>query len=105
MSPMLSFITYLLAINLLAMLVFWWDKRASVLRKRRVPERVMLLIVALGGTIGAWRAMSFYRHKTRKSSFRTQMGVIVFAQIIIALYLVFIQLPPDFFERFTGRLK
>lgn len=52
--------------------VFAWDKMRS--RKegaRRVPESVLLWHVFLGGWPGAWLAMGWFRHKTRKQPFKT----------------------------------
>ncbi len=54
-------------------LVFGADKwMAGHARGRRVPERTLLLLSALGGWPGGWAAMRVFRHKTLKGSFRVR---------------------------------
>jgi uncharacterized membrane protein YsdA (DUF1294 family) len=48
---------------------FAFDKLAARRRWRRVPEATLLSLV-FAGCVGAWFAMQFLRHKTRKSGFR-----------------------------------
>ena len=75
-------IGYVLAVNLLAYLVYWLDKRRAVKGKRRVPERELLLWALAGGTAGAALAMRRFRHKTRKLSFRVAFFAIVALQAV-----------------------
>jgi uncharacterized membrane protein YsdA (DUF1294 family) len=78
---------YLVAINVLAYLVYWLDKRRAQRGGRRVPERELLLWAAIGGSIGSWLAMRRFRHKTRKVAFRIAFFAIVVAQVL-GLYLI-----------------
>jgi uncharacterized membrane protein YsdA (DUF1294 family) len=72
---------YLAAVNALAYLVYWLDKRRARTGGRRVPERELLLWVVAGGAPGAWLAMRHHRHKTRKTWFRAAFLAIVVAQV------------------------
>jgi uncharacterized membrane protein YsdA (DUF1294 family) len=56
--------------NLATLLLFGYDKLKSRGEGRRVPERTLLWWMFIGGWLGAWLAMSWFRHKTQKSSFR-----------------------------------
>lgn len=58
------------AVNLAALVVFAWDKRAAVRGARRVRERTLLGLVWLGGFAGGLAAMRWARHKTRRWVFR-----------------------------------
>ncbi len=60
----------LLAVNALTMLCFGWDKLRARAGKRRVPEARLLWLMALGGVLAGWAAMSLFRHKTSKTAFR-----------------------------------
>ena len=64
MSDELTITLCLLAINVLAWLIFGLDKRLAVKHKRRVPEATLLTLAFLGGSVGAMFAMVLFRHKT-----------------------------------------
>ena len=58
------------------------------LGKRRVSEARLIGLSWFGGLFGGWLAMKTFRHKTRKSSFRTRMvlvSVVNFAWLWIYL--------------------
>ncbi|MFY9343023.1 MAG: DUF1294 domain-containing protein [Planctomycetota bacterium] len=59
-----------LVANVVTLLVFAFDKWRSRGERRRVAERTLLWFVFATGWIGAWVAMSLFRHKTSKPSFR-----------------------------------
>lgn len=68
-------------LNLLTFLVFGWDKLAAVDGRSRIPERLLLLLAALGGSPGALLARPVFRHKTRKQPFGAWLALIVFVQV------------------------
>ncbi len=67
---------YILAVNLLTILAFGWDKSRAEREKRRISEFHLLLFAFLGGFPGAWAAMSLFRHKTRKTSFKLKLALV-----------------------------
>ena len=69
-------------LNLLTFLVFGWDKLAAVDGRSRIPERLLLLLAALGGGPGALLARPVFRHKTRKQPFGAWLTLIVFVQAV-----------------------
>jgi uncharacterized membrane protein YsdA (DUF1294 family) len=68
-------------INLITFGVFWLDKKRAEKGKWRVSEKELLLWAAVGGSPAAFYAMRKFRHKTRKTSFRTWYWLIVAAQV------------------------
>lgn len=64
-----------------------WDKLAAVRHARRIPERTLLLISALGGSAAMLLTMCLIRHKTRHPRFMVgipamlalQAGLLLFA--------------------------
>ena len=74
---------YLAAINIAAFAAFWFDKRAAVRGDRRIPERTLLTLTALGGWAGALAGQSLLRHKTRKEPFRTLLWSIVVVEAVL----------------------
>ncbi|TCS11962.1 DUF1294 domain-containing protein [Caulobacter sp. BK020] len=69
-------------LNLATFLVFGWDKLAAIDGRTRVPERLLLLLAALGGSPGALLARPVFRHKTRKQPFGAWLALIVFVQVV-----------------------
>jgi len=73
---------YLLGINAATFAAFASDKRRAIYGDRRIPERVLLRMAAVGGASGALAAQQILRHKTRKEPFRTLLWLIAAAQVI-----------------------
>jgi len=70
-------IIYLILVNALTFFAYGWDKLASQFGKRRLRERLLYLLTALGGSVGALSAIHFFRHKTRKASFQAVILLII----------------------------
>ena len=79
---------WLVAVNLMTYVMYWWDKRRAVKGKRRVSERELLAWALVGGTPAAYLAMRKFRHKTQKSRFRRIFWLIVIGQIAGLYWLV-----------------
>jgi uncharacterized membrane protein YsdA (DUF1294 family) len=79
-----SILIWAAVINIAALLVMAWDKRAARKRRRRIPERRLLWIAALGGTPGIFAAIHGLSHKTRKQPFRRYLFLILAIQIVAA---------------------
>ena len=66
-----------LLLNVATLVVFGFDKLQSKRKQaRRVSERTLLTFMFSGGLVGGWVAMSLFRHKTVKGSFRTKAIVV-----------------------------
>lgn len=84
---MIYLLIYLAVISLIAMGITAHDKRAARRNKRRVPERTLLLIAALGGSIAMLITMCVIRHKTKHAKFMVGLPAIIFAQAALAILL------------------
>ena len=60
---------YLLLINAAAFLLMRTDKLRARKKQWRIPEAVLLLLAALGGSLGATAALFLCRHKTTQPMF------------------------------------
>lgn len=76
---------YLAAINLALFAVMGIDKAAAKNRCRRVPERTLLALAVLGGSVGGIVGMLAFRHKTRKAPFRFGFPAIALCQFAVAI--------------------
>jgi len=64
---------YYTIINLCAFLIMGWDKRRSVQKNWRIPEKHFYFLSLLGGAPGVVVGMYVWRHKLKKPLF--YMGV------------------------------
>lgn len=88
---MLSFLLITFAvINLVTFITFGIDKYRAKSAKgaHRIPERVLLIMAAIGGSIGALLAMRIWRHKTLHAKFKYGVPAILVVQVAITTYLL-----------------
>jgi len=79
---------YGLTVNLAGFFLFGWDKSCASRGSRRVPERRLLMLAALGGSPAMLLGRSVLRHKTRKQPFRTYLNTIICIQALVAVGLL-----------------
>ena len=72
---------YLLAINIVTFLVYGIDKLKAKKNWWRIPEATLLLLAAIGGSIGAWMGMKVWHHKTMHKKFKYGVPAIIILQI------------------------
>ncbi|RKP44297.1 DUF1294 domain-containing protein [Cohnella endophytica] len=82
------FIAYILVMNLIAYGAMAYDKSQARKHGRRVPERTLFILAAIGGSIGAISGMRIKRHKTKHPSFVIGMPVILIVQAVLVYRLV-----------------
>lgn len=75
-------ITYLIIVNLLAGVVFAYDKHCARSHRWRVPEAMLHLLELLGGVPVILILMYIIRHKNRKFSY------FVVTYLILALWII-----------------
>ena len=73
---------YLLIINAAGFLFMLADKRRAVKGLWRIPEKTLLAIALVGGSIGSILGMNLLRHKTKKPLFFIGLPVILALQIV-----------------------
>ena len=78
---------YLLVVTAVTFAVYGWDKLCAKRGMWRVPEKILLLLAFLGGSVGAMAAMAIFRHKTLHLKFRYGVPLILILQLIGLIYL------------------
>lgn len=78
---------YIVAINLITLAVFAWDKDRAKRRGRRVSEKTLLFLCLIGGAFGGFLAMRFLRHKNRKPSMRWPIVMMTLMWAVILMIL------------------
>ncbi len=84
--------SYLVAINVVTGLFYFYDKMSAGSTLLRVPENTLHLLALIGGWPLALLSQRFLRHKTVKEGFRQRQMLVIGAWIIgFALYYFFIR--------------
>lgn len=86
---MLAALCWIVLVNAWTVLRFGQDKARAIAGERRIPEADLLGLALIGGSPGAFAARQFFRHKTRKEPFSTNLMFIAACQLGIAGALVF----------------
>ena len=83
---------YLAIISVISIIVCIWDKKISKKNKveLRIPEAVLLLLSALGGSVAMFITMLLMRHKTKHVKFMLGIPLIIILQIAIALAVIYL---------------
>ena len=78
---------YLAVISVISIIVCIWDKKISKKNKveLRIPEAVLLLLSALGGSVAMFITMLLMRHKTKHVKFMLGIPVIMILQAAAAV--------------------
>ena len=77
---------WLILINIVTFVVFGLDKLLAKhpRLRQRVPEKNLLLLAVVGGSMGALLGMLVFRHKTLHRVFRVGVPVILAVQLLLA---------------------
>ena len=79
---------YLLIINAAGFLLMLVDKWKAKKNRWRVRESTLLIVAALGGSIGSLAGMYLFRHKTQHLKFTLGVPLILAAQCLVAVVLM-----------------
>lgn len=83
-------LVYLLLINAAAFVLMLADKRKAKRGAWRIPEKTLLGMAAIGGSVGAIAGMYVFRHKTKHPKFYIGLPLILAAQIIAVTAVVIV---------------
>ena len=85
MEPLL---VYLLLINALGFLLMLIDKEKAKKNRWRIPEKTLLLIALLGGSLGSIMGMRLFRHKTQKPIFSMGLPILFSLHVVILILIL-----------------
>jgi uncharacterized membrane protein YsdA (DUF1294 family) len=74
---------YLACANLIGLLAMLSDKRRARSGSRRIPEKILFRIAAIGGGIGTLVGMRMFRHKTKHLSFVILIPFMTLVQYVL----------------------
>lgn len=80
--------SYLLIINAAGFLLMLVDKWKAKKNRWRIRESTLLIVAALGGSVGSLAGMYLFRHKTLHLKFTVGIPLILAAQCIAAVLIM-----------------
>ena len=83
----LILVSYLIIINLIAMIVTIVDKKKAQKDKWRVKEKTLFVMSAMGGSLALYMTMLKIRHKTKKLKFMIGIPLIFIIQVVLLVLL------------------
>jgi uncharacterized membrane protein YsdA (DUF1294 family) len=83
-----TLIWYLVAINAVAFIAFGIDKYKAQRGRWRTPEKTLLLLAVMGGSVGALCGMKVFRHKTMHRKFTVGVPLILVLQVAFAVWIL-----------------
>lgn len=81
-------LAYLFIVNAAGFLLMLTDKIKAKKNAWRIPEKSLLLVALLGGSLGSLLGMYAFRHKTKHPAFTFGMPLIFAVQILIAVLMM-----------------
>lgn len=85
-----SFAYLLIALNLVSLLMFGFDKMFAKSGKRRISEKALLISAGLAATPGALIGMVLFNHKTSKPKFRYGVPALLLIHAAAAYWLAYL---------------
>ncbi len=88
--PVKILLIYIGIISLISIIVCIYDKKISKLNRvsLRTPERTLLILSALGGSVAMFICMQLIRHKTKHAKFMIGIPVIFIFQCVLVYFAV-----------------
>lgn len=83
--PIYIFYIYLAIITLVTFTVFGIDKYKAIHGKRRISEKILLILCAIGGSIGGLSGMCVFHHKTLHRKFTAGVPAMLLLQAALAV--------------------
>ena len=80
-------ISYVIIINVITLMMYGIDKWKAKHSKWRIPEATLLIMAAVGGSIGAWMGIKLFHHKTLHKKFKYGVPGIFLIQLGIILFI------------------
>jgi len=80
---------YLLIVNLVAFCTYGIDKSKAERGSYRIPEKTLIGLALLGGSLGAFLGMRVFHHKTRKPKFYITVPLLLVLDVALYAYYYF----------------
>ncbi|HHV72505.1 MAG TPA: DUF1294 domain-containing protein [Clostridia bacterium] len=80
---------YLVFINFIGFLIMGIDKNKARKGKWRISEKIIWFFVFIGGALGVYLGMRFFRHKTKHAKFVYGVPLVLLCELICLVFIYF----------------
>jgi uncharacterized membrane protein YsdA (DUF1294 family) len=81
------FTVFIVAVNLLSVLVCIIDKHKAKTGGWRISEKTLFLLTFIGGGLGIYATMKLIRHKTKHKRFMIGIPIIIVMQLVLIWFI------------------
>lgn len=78
---------YLIIVNAAGLLSMLVDKQKARKGAWRIPERTLMTIAAMGGSLGSFLGMQLFRHKTKHAKFYIGIPALLALHVLLLMLL------------------
>jgi uncharacterized membrane protein YsdA (DUF1294 family) len=89
MTVLKIILIYLLLINFVAFVTYGIDKWKAKHNKWRVPEKTLLGMALVGGSVGSLASMYTFHHKTKKWYFSILVPMMLIVHVALIVFLFY----------------
>ena len=82
------FVLYLCIVNALGFVLMLADKKKAIKKQWRIPEKTLLGVALMGGSLGSLVGMHIVRHKTRNPMFIVGIPIMLVLQLVVTLFII-----------------
>ncbi|MCD5323808.1 DUF1294 domain-containing protein [Pontibacillus sp. HN14] len=77
---------YVIAVNVIALIQMQQDKSRAIKEEWRISEKQLWVVTLIGGSLGTFLGMKWFRHKTKHRAFVIGVPAALIVHVLLALY-------------------
>lgn len=75
-------------VSVVSVMLTVYDKVASIAKKWRIPEKMLMMFAFFGGATAMYITMQLIRHKTKHKKFMIGLPVFIVIHLALIIYIV-----------------
>lgn len=79
---------FIVLISVVSVMLTVYDKVASMAKKWRIPEKVLMMFAFFGGATAMYITMQIIRHKTKHKKFMIGLPVFIVIHLALTVYII-----------------
>ena len=88
MDTELYIAVFAVLISVICVMLTVYDKVASIAKKWRIPEKMLMIFAFFGGATAMYITMQLIRHKTKHKKFMIGLPVFIVLHLALTVYII-----------------